>query len=297
MRILLTIKTILLGRTPSGVAGKGDRPVEKDDEAGHAGASVENDLRIALNEGQFQLHFQPLFDLSNSRIGSFEALLRWNHPVRGLIAPADFVPVAEESGLIVEIGAWALREACTHAATWPEHIRVAVNVSPLQFQRAGLSEVVLQALAASGLAPSRLELEVTERIFAEDAEATLKLLHSLRAIGVRVAFDNFGTGYSSLSHLQRFPFDRIKIDRSFIHTLLTHPGAAAILKAVTDLAQAFGAETTAEGVEESDQLAELRRHGCSSVQGFLFSRAIDAGQVHALLADEDPDFGRGRAAG
>jgi len=258
---------------------------------------LESDLRTALSEGHFQLHFQPLFDLSNNRIGSFEALLRWNHPARGMIAPADFVPVAEESGLIVEIGAWALREACAHAATWPDHIRVAVNVSSVQCRRPGLSEVVLQALTASHLTPSRLELEITEQIFVEGSDATLKLLHSLRAIGVRIAFDNFGTGYSSLSHLQRFPFDRIKIDRSFIHTLLTRPGATAIVRAITDLANALGMETTAEGVEESDQLAELRRHGCSSVQGYLFSRAIDARAVHALLADENPDWDRRRAAG
>jgi diguanylate cyclase (GGDEF)-like protein len=258
---------------------------------------LESDLRVALNEGQFELHFQPLFDLKNNRIGSFEALLRWKHPTRGAVGPVDFIPVAEETGLIVDIGAWALREACKHAATWPGRIRVAVNVSSVQFHRPGLSEVVLQALTASGLDPSRLELEITESIFLEGSDATLKVLHSLRALGVRIALDDFGTGYSSLSYLQSFPFDKIKIDRSFIQHLLTRPGATAIVRAITDLAHALGMETTAEGVEESDQLAELRLHGCTSVQGFLFSRAIKPAEVHILLADEDPDSAQLKAAG
>ncbi|MCW3848226.1 EAL domain-containing protein [Sphingomonas sp. LB-2] len=258
---------------------------------------LENDLRVALAEGQFELHFQPLFDLASNRIGSFEALLRWKHPIRGPVAPADFIPVAEETGLIVEIGAWALREACAHAASWPDHIRVGVNVSSVQFRRPGLKELVMQALAASRLAPSQLELEITESIFLEGSEATLKILHSLRALGVRIALDDFGTGYSSLSYLLRFPFDKIKIDRSFIQNLLTRPGATAIVHAITGLANTLGIETTAEGVEESDQLAELRRHGCSSVQGFLFSRAIEASQIAALLADEDPSLERRAAAG
>ncbi len=258
---------------------------------------LEADLRVALQEGQFELHFQPLFDLKCNRIGSFEALLRWDHPVRGQISPVEFIPIAEETGLIVELGAWALREACEHAATWPEHIRVAVNVSSVQFRRPGLAEVVMQALTASGLAPNRLELEITESIFLEESDATLKMLHSLRALGIRIALDDFGTGYSSLSYLQSFPFDKIKIDRSFIQHLLTRPGAIAIVHAITDLAHALGMETTAEGVEESDQLAELREHGCTSVQGFLFSRAIDAAGVRALLADESPGWAGKRAAG
>jgi diguanylate cyclase (GGDEF)-like protein len=259
--------------------------------------AIESDLRVALAAGQLELNFQPLFDLSSNRIGSFEALLRWNHPTRGRIGPVDFIPIAEDTGLIVEIGAWALREACFQATTWPEHIRVAVNVSSVQFRRAGLSEVVLQALSASGLAPRRLELEITESIFLEGSEATLKVLHALRALGVRIALDDFGTGYSSLSYLQSFPFDKIKIDRSFIQHLLTRPGATAIVRAITDLAHALGMETTAEGVEESDQLAELRLHGCSSVQGYLFSRPIDPSAVRAMLADEDPDWGRRSAVG
>jgi diguanylate cyclase (GGDEF)-like protein len=253
---------------------------------------LEGDLRTALNEGQFELHFQPLFDLGKNRIGSFEALLRWNHPTRGKVGPTEFIPVAEDTGLIVEIGAWALREACAQATRWPDHVRIAVNVSPVQFRRPGLTQIVFQALTASGLAPSRLELEITESIFLEGTDATLKALHSLRDLGVRIALDDFGTGYSSLSYLQSFPFDKIKIDRSFIQHLLTRPGAIAIVHAITDLARALGMETTAEGVEENGQLDELREHGCTSVQGFLFSRPIDAAAVDALLADEEPGAGR-----
>jgi predicted signal transduction protein with EAL and GGDEF domain len=247
---------------------------------------MESDLRTALSEGQFELHFQPLFDLDAGRVGSFEALLRWHHPQRGMISPVDFIPVAEDTGLIVEIGAWVLREACAQAAAWPAHVRIAVNVSSVQFRRPGLNETVLQALAVSGLEPARLELEITESIFLEGLDETTRLLHGLRSLGVRIALDDFGTGYSSLSYLQSFPFDKIKIDRSFIQDLLTRPGAVAIVRAITDLARALGMETTAEGVEENDQLNELRKHGCSSVQGYLFSRPIPAVEVRQLLADE-----------
>ena len=249
---------------------------------------LETDLRLALEHGEFELYYQPLFDLEQNRIGSFEALIRWNHPRRGLVSPLDFISVAEETGLIVPIGAWAVREACRAAAQWPEHVRVAVNVSPVQFHRAGLNETILQALAASGLQPNRLEIEITESIFLDGSEATLKLLHGLRSIGVRIALDDFGTGYSSLSYLQSFPFDKIKIDRSFIENLLTRPGAGAIVGAITGLAHALGMETTAEGVEENEQLAELRTHGCSSVQGFLFAKPMRFAKVQELLASEQP---------
>jgi diguanylate cyclase (GGDEF)-like protein len=244
---------------------------------------IEHDLRIALEQGQFELYYQPLFDLERGGIGSFEALLRWNHPTRGQVSPVEFIPVAEDTGLIVAIGAWALREACRQATLWPEHIRVAVNVSPIQFHRVGLSDIVMQALGTSGLDPRRLEIEITESIFLKGSEATLRLLHNLRALGVRIALDDFGTGYSSLSYLQSFPFDKLKIDRSFIQNLLTRPGAVAVVRAITDLASALGMETTAEGVEEDDQLAELRSQGCSSVQGFLFAPPMDATAVHAVL--------------
>jgi diguanylate cyclase (GGDEF)-like protein len=249
---------------------------------------LESDLRLALEHGQFELFYQPLFDLERNSISSFEALLRWNHPTRGQISPVDFIPVAEETGLIVPIGAWALREACRRATQWPDHIRIAVNVSSVQFHRTGLEEIILQSLAASGLAPQRLEIEITESIFLEGTDSTLNLLHRLRALGVRIALDDFGTGYSSLSYLQSFPFDKIKIDRSFIQNLLTRSGAAAVVRAITDLAAALGMETTAEGVEEDGQLSELRAQGCSSVQGFLFARPMSAVDVARLLESEDP---------
>ena len=247
---------------------------------------IETDLRLALERGEFELYYQPLFDLESNRIGSFEALIRWNHPERGIVSPIEFIGVAEETGIIVPMGAWALREACRKASEWPDHVRVAVNVSPIQFHRGGLHETIVQALAASGLAPQRLEIEITESVFLDGADSTLKLLHSLRSIGVRVALDDFGTGYSSLSYLQSFPFDKIKIDRSFIENLLTRPGATAIVAAITDLAHALGMETTAEGVEDNAQLAELRSHGCSSVQGFLFARPMKAIDVARLFRDE-----------
>jgi diguanylate cyclase (GGDEF)-like protein len=247
---------------------------------------LETDLRLALERGEFEVYYQPLFDLQNNRICSFEALLRWNHPKRGLVSPVEFIPVAEDTGLIVPIGAWALREACRAAARWPEHIRVAVNASSVQFHRGGFHETVLQALGGSGLDPSRLEIEITESIFLEGSEATLKLLHGLRGLGVRVALDDFGTGYSSLSYLQSFPFDKLKIDRSFIQNILTRPGASAIVRAITDLARALGIETTAEGVEETGQLNELRAHGCTSVQGFLFAQPMPEREVAELLGSD-----------
>jgi EAL domain-containing protein (putative c-di-GMP-specific phosphodiesterase class I) len=203
-----------------------------------------------------------------------------------MIAPVEFIPIAEETGLIVPIGAWVLQEACRQAVRWPEHIRVAVNVSSVQFRRPGLGTHIVQALQGSGLQADRLEVEITESLFLDSAEETLKLLHSLRALGVRIALDDFGTGYSSLSYLQSFPFDKIKIDQSFIANLLTRQGAGAIVKAITDLAAALGMETTAEGVEETGQLSELRAHGCSSVQGYLFSRPIAAKDIPMLLKHE-----------
>jgi diguanylate cyclase (GGDEF)-like protein len=247
---------------------------------------LETDLRIAMERGEFELFYQPLFDLEQNRICSFEALLRWCHPKRGLISPVEFIPVAEDTGLIVPIGAWVVREACARAATWPEHVRVAVNVSAVQFHRGSVHETVLRALADSGLAPNRLEVEITESIFLEGGETTLRLLHSLRALGVRIALDDFGTGYSSLSYLQSFPFDKLKIDRSFIQNLLTRDGATAIVHAITELANALGIETTAEGVEETAQLMELRAHGCSSVQGFLFAEPMAASDVDKLFRED-----------
>ena len=244
---------------------------------------LESDLRLAVERREFELLYQPLFDLEQNRVCSFEALIRWNHPTRGLISPAEFIPIAEDTGLIVPIGAWVINEACAQAARWPEHIRIAVNVSPVQFHRGALHATILRALAETGLPPSRFEVEITESIFLEGSEATLKLLHSLRSLGVRVALDDFGTGYSSLSYLQSFPFDKLKIDRTFIQNLLTRDGASAIVRAITELAHALKIETTAEGVEETAQLMELRAHGCSSVQGFLFAEPMTASEVERLF--------------
>ena len=246
---------------------------------------LESDLRLALERREFELNYQPLFDLEHNCICSFEALLRWHHPKRGLVSPTEFVPVAEETGLIVPIGAWVVQEACTRAASWPENVRVAVNVSAVQFHRGSLNETILRALADSGLSPQRLEVEITESIFLEGGEVTLRLLHSLRSLGVRIALDDFGTGYSSLSYLQSFPFDKLKIDRSFIQNLLTREGATAIVHAITELANALGMETTAEGVEETAQLMELRAHGCSSVQGYLFAEPMGADEVDRLFSE------------
>ncbi|MES2119631.1 MAG: EAL domain-containing protein [Pseudomonadota bacterium] len=247
---------------------------------------TETDLRLAIDNNEFELFYQPLFDLEENRICSFEALLRWNHPKLGMIAPADFVPIAEETGLIVPIGNWVIRRACAEAVRWPSNVRIAVNVSPIQFHRGPLHETILLALADTGLAPNRFEVEITESVFLDGGEATLRLLHSLRALGVRVALDDFGTGYSSLSYLQSFPFDKLKIDRTFIQNLLTREGASAIVRAITELAHALNIETTAEGVEETAQLMELRAHGCSSVQGYLFAEPMSAADVDKLFRED-----------
>ncbi|HEV2595206.1 MAG TPA: EAL domain-containing protein [Sphingomicrobium sp.] len=245
---------------------------------------LETDLRLALERSELELFYQPLFDLEHNRICSFEALLRWRHPTRGLVLPAEFVHVAEDTGLIVPIGAWVIREASAEAISWPDHVRVAVNVSAVQFHRGPLNETIVHALAESGLPPARFEVEITESIFLDGGDTTLRLLHQLRSLGVRIALDDFGTGYSSLSYLQSFPFDKLKIDRSFIQNLLTRNGASAIVHAITELANALGIETTAEGVEETAQLMELRAHGCSSVQGYLFSEPMTASDVRKLFA-------------
>ncbi|TKD53286.1 putative bifunctional diguanylate cyclase/phosphodiesterase [Sphingomonas baiyangensis] len=261
------------------------------DEEAQKRRQMELDLHDAMREGQLFLMFQPLFDLGKGRVSAFEALMRWQHPERGLISPVDFIPLAEDTGLIVPMGAWAIREACRAARQWPDHVRVAVNVSAVQFRNPGLNTVVMQALAESGLAPDRLELEITESLFIDNVEGVLASLHSLRALGVRVALDDFGTGYSSLSYLRSFPFDKIKIDRSFIIDLLSSDGATAIIKSITTLADALGMETTAEGVENVGQLDILREQGCSHIQGFYFSRPLPEGAIAELFAEE-----RARAA-
>jgi diguanylate cyclase (GGDEF)-like protein len=253
------------------------------DAAARRRRQLELDLREALQTGQFRLNYQPIFDLKADRIGGFESLLRWEHPTRGNVPPAEFVPVAEETGLIVAIGEWVMQEACRQACDWPEHVRVAVNVSPLQFRNSGFASVIFQALSRSGLAPARLEVEITESVFLDGEKSVVALLHQLRAMGVRIALDDFGTGYSSLSYLRSFPFDKIKIDKSFVDQVALDRSSAAIIHAIVDLATALKMETTAEGVESADQLAELRGQGCSSIQGYLFSRPVEPDKVMGLL--------------
>ncbi len=253
------------------------------DAAARRRRQIELDLREAMRSGQLRLDYQPIVDLKTDAISGFEALMRWEHPERGPIHPVEFIPVAEDTGLIVAMGEWVIHEACREAMRWPETLRIAVNVSPLQFRNSGFSNIVVQALGRSGLAPHRLEIEITESIFLEGTAATLDILHGLRALGVRIALDDFGTGYSSLSYLRSFPFDKIKIDRSFVTSVAQDDGAAAIVRAIVALATAFDMETTAEGVEDEGQLAELRSQGCSSIQGFLFSRPIRAADVFAMV--------------
>ncbi|TXJ14011.1 MAG: EAL domain-containing protein [Afipia sp.] len=244
---------------------------------------MEIDLRHALASGEFELHYQPLVDLAQDRIVSFEALLRWRHPEKGMISPADFIPLAEDIGLIVPLGEWVLREACKQAAEWPSDVRVAVNLSAAQFRNRNLSQAVFTALAQSGLSPLRLELEITESIFLADSEANLAILHQLREFGVRISMDDFGTGYSSLSYLRSFPFDKIKIDRSFVRDIAERPDSIAIVRAISGLGRSLNISTTAEGVETVDQLDWLRSEGCTEVQGFLFSPARPASEITALL--------------
>src|SRR6202045_4468861 len=245
---------------------------------------LEVDLRRAFANGEFELHYQPLVDIAADRISGFESLLRWRHPEKGMISPADFIPVAEDIGLIAPLGEWVLREACNEAVKWPAEIKVAVNLSPVQFRSRNLVQVVISALAHSGLSPRRLELEITESVFLAETEANLAILHQLRELGVSISMDDFGTGYSSLSYLRSFPFDKIKIDRSFVKDLAQRSDCVAIVRAISGLGRSLNITTTAEGVETIDQLDWLRAEGCNEVQGFLFSAAKPATEVDALLS-------------
>jgi diguanylate cyclase (GGDEF)-like protein len=248
---------------------------------------IEGGLRKALVQNEFRLVFQPLFNLAEQRISCLEALLRWYHPERGTIAPADFMPIAEDSGLIVAMGEWVLREACRTAAAWPSDVNVAVNLSTVQFRNRGLLQQIRAALSESGLPAQRLELEVTESLLMGDAEATLNTLHQLRALGVRIAMDDFGTGYSALSYLRSFPFDKIKIDKSFVHDISAKDGSRAIVTAVIGLGRSLGMSTAAEGVETEAQLELVRGQGCTEVQGFLFSPPLPASSVARLFQRTD----------
>jgi predicted signal transduction protein with EAL and GGDEF domain len=245
--------------------------------------TLETDMRVGLADGQFHLHYQPLVHTGSNRVVGFEALMRWSHPERDVISPAAFIPVAEETGMIVPLGRLALREACREAAGWDGDARVAVNLSPKQFRDRGLVQAVGDALRESGLPPHRLELEITESSLLQDEASVHATLNELRALGVRMALDDFGTGYSSLSYLQKFPFDKIKIDRAFVVRMTQSPDSAAIVRTIVSLAQHLRMTTTAEGVETADMLALVRDAGCTEAQGFHLSRPLPPGEAAKLL--------------
>jgi diguanylate cyclase (GGDEF)-like protein len=249
----------------------------------HALRMLELDLRQAIADGGFEIVYQPLVSLGDGRVTGCEALLRWRHPLRGMISPAEFIPVAEETGMINELGEWVLNKACLEAASWPDDVRVAVNVSPVQFRSPAFSLKVATALANSGLPARRLELEITEAVLIRDDDAALAMIYHLRGLGVRIALDDFGTGYSSLSYLQRFPFDKIKIDRCFIKDVAEPDGSACIVQAIVNIAAARHMTTTAEGVETQEQLDALRGLECTEMQGYLFSKPLSAADIKPIL--------------
>nr|HML30659.1 EAL domain-containing protein [Hyphomicrobium sp.] len=246
--------------------------------------ALEIDLRKALEGDELDLYYQPLICLDTNEISGFEALVRWHHPTRGMVSPVEFIPLAEEIGLISAIGNWVLDRACVDAMKWPSHVKVAVNLSPLQFKNNTLVFQVIAALAKSGLPGHRLELEITETVLLRDTDSTVAMLNELRTLGVRISMDDFGTGYSSLGYLRKFPFDKIKIDRSFIQDLEANPDSIAIVRAVASIGSALGMATTAEGVETEAELAQLRHEGCTEVQGYLFSEPLPAKEIATLMA-------------
>ena len=256
------------------------------DEQVRSRRKLDNDLRAALAEEQFELHFQPVVSLADRQAKSFEALLRWKHPERGAVPPSEFIPVAEENGLIVPIGEWVLNEACREAAKWPAHIKVAVNVSVVQLKSPGILQTIADAIEAAGIEGSRLIVEVTESVMITDPELAIATLHSIRDMGSAIAMDDFGTGYSSLSYLRRFPFDKIKIDQSFVSELGQREESVAIVRAATGLAKALGMEAVAEGVETEEQFARVAIEGCSEAQGYLISRPMPASAVFSFLGVE-----------
>jgi diguanylate cyclase (GGDEF)-like protein len=245
---------------------------------------IEMDLREAIEHKQLELHYQPIIDLQRNVITGFEALSRWRHPLKGLVPPSIFIPIAEDSGLILPLGAWSLREACSTAAKWPSHLRIAVNLSPVQFSAPNLYEMVETVLSETGLAPHRLELEITERIFMDNSEKTLSALHRLKQLGVCIAMDDFGTGYSSLSYLRSFPFDKIKVDRTFVSDLTEGTEHVVIVQAVVSIARALGMTTTAEGVETLGQKEFLAALGCNEGQGYLFSPPVPVEKLADMIA-------------
>jgi diguanylate cyclase (GGDEF)-like protein len=244
---------------------------------------LEKDLRTAFSLNEFRLFYQPLVNLHTKKVKAFEALMRWEHPERGLIPPSEFIQVAEEMGLIVPLGEWALRQACAEAMDWPDEVCVSVNLSPLQFSKGNLVSTVVSALASSGLPGSRLELEITETILLEKTDRNVSILNQLRGLGVRISMDDFGTGYSSIGYLRSFPFDKIKIDQSFVRDLLVDEGSLAIVRAIAGLGVSFGITTTAEGVETEEQMRRLNLEGCIEVQGYFFSKPVPANEIAELL--------------
>jgi diguanylate cyclase (GGDEF)-like protein len=248
---------------------------------------VGRELRDALSTGQLDMYYQPIVKVTNRQIGGFEALMRWHHPTRGMASPAEFIPIAEENGFIVDIGEWALHRACFDAAGWPETVKVAVNLSPIQFRSGNLVQAVVAALKASRLTAGRLELEITESAMMHDTAATISTLAKLKELGVRIAMDDFGTGYSSLAYLQKFPFDKVKIDRAFVHEI-GHTTNITIVRAVANIASSMGIITLAEGVETEEQFRRVAAELCDEVQGFLFSEPIPASEVMAMLAQNAP---------
>jgi diguanylate cyclase (GGDEF)-like protein len=254
------------------------------DALAQARRSMEVELRGALTRREFELHYQPLINLRTRRIAGFEALLRWSNATRGLVSPAQFIPLAEELGFISPIGEWAIRQACEHAAGWPQDIKVAVNLSPVQFRSPSLVPAIVQALSASGLPPGRLELEITESVLLDDSDRNLAILRQIRDLGVRIAMDDFGTGYSSLSYLRRFHFEKVKIDRSFVSDVAQNAESRAIVRAITGMCNNLGMATTAEGVETAEQLSCIASEGCTEAQGYYFSPPKPFADIGALLA-------------
>jgi len=248
---------------------------------------LEADLRKALVNGEFRLHYQPLLNIERNEVCGFEALIRWRHPERGNIPPTEFIPLAEETGLIIPIGEWVLRQACTEAAGWPDDLKIAVNISPAQFKVRSLAETVMRNLAATGLRPARLELEVTESVMLSDEKTAFSALHQLHDLGVRIALDDFGTGYSSLSNLRKFPFDKIKIDRSFVKELsAANLDALALVRSVAQLGVSLGMATTAEGVETQEQMSHVRAEGCTEIQGFFICPPCPANEIEQLIREK-----------
>jgi diguanylate cyclase (GGDEF)-like protein len=253
------------------------------DATAQARRRLEMDLRNALARGEFEVHYQPLISVETRKVSSFEALVRWRHPERGQIEPVEFIPVAEDTGLILQLGEFVLCEACKQAMTWPEHINVAVNLSPVEFQRGDVVNAVTSALSSSGLAAHRLEIEITESVLLEKTTKSVTTLKRLRDLGVRISMDDFGTGFSSLSYLRSYPFDKIKVDRSFVRDLTKDDRSRTIVSAIAGLGMRFGMRTTAEGVETEEQLEWLRGEGCDEVQGQLFSMPVPAADILSLL--------------